>query len=91
MRRELGVFATAAPLLLSMFTGQVAFAQKHGGVLKMSHFDSPASMSYPWVGSVKDSNRTGTAAAYATTSRVVKADGSRPKQTDLITDKGQFR
>jgi peptide/nickel transport system substrate-binding protein len=45
MRRELGVFATAAPLLLSMFAGQVAFAQKQGGVLKMSHFDSPASMS----------------------------------------------
>jgi peptide/nickel transport system substrate-binding protein len=45
MRRELGVFATTASLLLSMFAGQVALAQKHGGVLKMSHFDSPASMS----------------------------------------------
>jgi hypothetical protein len=44
MRQKLSVFATAAPLLLSMFAGQVALGQKQGGVFKMSHFDSPATM-----------------------------------------------
>src|ERR1700686_1122666 len=34
-----------AALLIAMSTGGAAFAQKQGGVLRMSHFDSPASMS----------------------------------------------
>jgi hypothetical protein len=33
------------PLVPSMLAGQVACAQKYGGVLKMSYFESPASMS----------------------------------------------
>src|SRR5215470_15557262 len=34
-----------AALLIAMSAGEPAFAQKQGGVLRMSHFDSPASMS----------------------------------------------
>ncbi len=37
--------AAAAGLLLVMFTTDAAFAQKHGGILKMYHRDSPASAS----------------------------------------------
>src|ERR1700739_1016700 len=39
------LLAAVAPLLLTSSVGQPAFAQKQGGVLRMSHFDSPASMS----------------------------------------------
>ena len=42
MKRDLGVLATAGALLLSIGT---ASAQKQGGILKIGHFDSPASMS----------------------------------------------
>src|SRR5215470_3543749 len=42
MKRDLGVLATASALLLSRAT---ASAQKQGGILKIGHFDSPASMS----------------------------------------------
>src|SRR5262252_5624288 len=42
MKRDLGVLATACALLLSSGT---ASAQKSGGILKVGHFDSPASMS----------------------------------------------
>src|SRR5215475_4045372 len=42
MKRDLRVLATASALLLSMGT---ASAQKQGGILKIGHFDSPASMS----------------------------------------------
>src|SRR5215831_12003966 len=42
---NLCVLAVAALLLVTMFTGEVAFAQKQGGVLKIGQFDSPASMS----------------------------------------------
>jgi peptide/nickel transport system substrate-binding protein len=45
MKRDLRVLAAAGVLLLALSTGQVAFAQKQGGILRMSHFDSPASMS----------------------------------------------
>src|SRR5882672_7864606 len=45
MKRDLRVLAAAGSLLLALSTGQAAFAQKQGGILKMSHFDSPASMS----------------------------------------------
>jgi hypothetical protein len=44
MKRYLGAFASVG-LLLGMLAGETALAQKPGGVLKMSHFDSPASMS----------------------------------------------
>ena len=42
MKRDLRVLATASALLLSRGT---ASAQKQGGILKIGHFDSPASMS----------------------------------------------
>ena len=45
MKRDLRVLAVAATLLLGCSTGDPAFAQKSGGILKISHFDSPASMS----------------------------------------------
>ena len=44
MKRYLGAFASVG-LLLGMLASETALAQKLGGVLKMSHFDSPASMS----------------------------------------------
>jgi peptide/nickel transport system substrate-binding protein len=44
MKRYLGAFASVG-LLLGMLAGETALAQKPGGVLKMSHFDSPASVS----------------------------------------------
>jgi peptide/nickel transport system substrate-binding protein len=45
MKRDLRVVAAAGSLLIAMSAGEPAFAQKQGGVLRMSHFDSPASMS----------------------------------------------
>src|SRR6201993_119340 len=45
MKRGLGVLAAVGSLSLMMFAGDPAFAQKAGGILKTSHFDSPASMS----------------------------------------------
>ena len=45
MKRDLRVLAAMGPLLLAMSAGDAAFAQKQGGILRMSHFDSPASMS----------------------------------------------
>src|SRR6266478_1699254 len=45
MQRFLHVLATAGSLLIAMSMAGTAFAQKQGGVLRMSHFDSPASMS----------------------------------------------
>src|SRR6267142_5518369 len=45
MKRFLHVLATAGSLLIAMSVGVTASAQKQGGVLRMSHFDSPASMS----------------------------------------------
>src|SRR5262244_2580074 len=44
MKCYLGAFASVG-LLLGMLAGETALGQKPGGVLKMSHFDSPASMS----------------------------------------------
>jgi peptide/nickel transport system substrate-binding protein len=43
MKRDLRVLAAAGMLLLSSVA--TAAAQKQGGILKISHFDSPASMS----------------------------------------------
>ena len=37
--------AAATALLIALVTPGAAFAQKQGGILRMSHFDSPASMS----------------------------------------------
>ena len=44
MKRYLGAFAMAAPLLVAIAAEQ-APAQKPGGILKMYSPDSPASMS----------------------------------------------
>jgi peptide/nickel transport system substrate-binding protein len=45
MARKLHRLVVAAGLLLGAFGAQTGFAQKSGGILKVSHFDSPASMS----------------------------------------------
>ena len=45
MKRHLGAFVIAALLLVSLFAGETALAQKPGGILKMYTVDSPASMS----------------------------------------------
>jgi peptide/nickel transport system substrate-binding protein len=45
MKRTLGALATSGPLVVALFAAGTAFAQKAGGILKISHFDSPASMS----------------------------------------------
>src|SRR5712671_346390 len=45
MKRDLRALAAAGLLLLALVAADAAFAQKVGGVLKISHFDSPASMS----------------------------------------------
>jgi peptide/nickel transport system substrate-binding protein len=43
-RHSRGVMAAVVPLI-AMLAGTPAFAQKAGGILKLQHFDSPASMS----------------------------------------------
>src|SRR6266404_9937388 len=45
MKRQVHGFAVLGALLLALFAGDAAWAQKSGGVLKISFFDSPASMS----------------------------------------------
>ena len=45
MTRDLRVLAAAGSLLLALSAADAAFAQKSGGILRMGHFDSPASMS----------------------------------------------
>src|SRR3954447_17236326 len=45
MTRSLGALAAAGGLLVGMLGADAAFAQKPGGILKMYHFDSPASLS----------------------------------------------
>ncbi len=45
MMRDLRACVTAGGLIASVLFGNGALAQKPGGVLKLSHFDSPASMS----------------------------------------------
>jgi hypothetical protein len=44
MNGKLGTVPAIVVLLITM-AGEPAFAEKQGGVLKRSHFDSPASMS----------------------------------------------
>ena len=43
--KNVHVLAAVGSLLLASSGGEPAFAQKQGGILRMSHFDSPASMS----------------------------------------------
>ena len=45
MRQDLRALAAAGVLSLALTAADAAFAQKSGGILKISHFDSPASMS----------------------------------------------
>src|SRR6266849_724602 len=45
MKRGLRGLVAAGALLIALWATDSAFAQKAGGVLKISHFDSPASMS----------------------------------------------
>src|SRR5712664_4688388 len=45
MLHHLRGFAWAASLAIALGAGGPALAQKSGGVLRLSHFDSPASMS----------------------------------------------
>src|SRR6516162_6956563 len=45
MKRDLRMLAAAASLLVTISIGQAAVAQKAGGILKVSFFDNPASMS----------------------------------------------
>jgi len=45
MKRDLRALAVAGSLLLALAATDAAFAQKAGGILKLGHFDSPASMS----------------------------------------------
>ena len=45
MRRNLGGFATAGVLLVTLSLATRAPAQKADGILRMPHLDSPASMS----------------------------------------------
>ena len=45
MKRNPGPFVTAVLLLDALLAAETAFAQKPGGVLKVYHRDSPASMS----------------------------------------------
>src|SRR5215470_12372554 len=45
MKHALRVLAAAGALLLAPAVADTALAQKSGGILKISHFDSPASMS----------------------------------------------
>src|SRR5712672_2629735 len=45
MRQDLRALAAAATLVAAMAASEAASAQKQGGILRLSHFDSPASMS----------------------------------------------
>jgi peptide/nickel transport system substrate-binding protein len=45
MKRDLCVLAAVGSLSLAFFAADAAFAEKAGGILKLGHFDSPASMS----------------------------------------------
>ena len=45
MERNLRGLAATAALLGALFAAEAAWAQKHGGILKLYTLDSPASMS----------------------------------------------
>jgi hypothetical protein len=45
MKRQIRALVVVGGLLTTMVAAAQTFAQKPGGILKLSHFDSPASMS----------------------------------------------
>jgi hypothetical protein len=45
MKQHIRTLAVVGGLLITVSAAAPAFAQKQGGILKLSHFDSPASMS----------------------------------------------
>ena len=45
MKRDLRALAAAGAVSLTLLAANAAFAQKQGGILRVPHFDSPASMS----------------------------------------------
>jgi peptide/nickel transport system substrate-binding protein len=45
VNRGFGILSAVAALLIAMTAGGSAYAHKQGGILRLSHFDSPASMS----------------------------------------------
>jgi peptide/nickel transport system substrate-binding protein len=45
MKQHIRTLVVVSGLLITMSAAAPAFAQKQGGILKLSHFDSPASMS----------------------------------------------
>ena len=45
MRQHIRTLVVAGGSLIAMSAAAPTFAQKQGGILKLSHFDSPASMS----------------------------------------------
>ena len=45
MKQNIRAFAAAGGLLIMLSVADAAFAQKPGGILKVYHWDSPASMS----------------------------------------------
>ena len=45
MNRKSRTVGAIAAVLIAMAAGGPALAQKQGGILRLSHFDSPASMS----------------------------------------------
>ena len=45
LRQKFHAFAAAGALLIAMSVTDAAFAQKPGGILRVYHWDSPASMS----------------------------------------------
>ena len=45
MKRDLRMLAAAGALSLALSGADAAFAQKPGGILRVYHWDSPASMS----------------------------------------------
>ena len=45
MKRDLRMLAAAGALSLALSGADAAFAQKSGGILRLYHWDSPASMS----------------------------------------------
>ena len=102
MKRDLRVLATASALLLSMGT---ASAQKQGGILKIGHFDSPASMSMleesalatnrPMIGVFNNHAREGRPALLHQFSLAVHLDDLKLKATASIASPlaftGRFR
>jgi peptide/nickel transport system substrate-binding protein len=52
MRKALSAFAASATLLIASATADPALAQKQGGILRVYHRDSPASMSIHEEGTV---------------------------------------